>query len=88
MRWAGHVARMGEERKVYKVFVGKPECHNPRYITGMKLSYEEEKDIHSKITIFLQILRLLKITLKPNLVNRKKILTSYKTLAVPTSFIW
>jgi hypothetical protein len=25
MRWAGHVARMGEERKVYKVLVGKPE---------------------------------------------------------------
>jgi hypothetical protein len=25
MRWAGHVARMGEERKVYKVSVGKPE---------------------------------------------------------------
>jgi hypothetical protein len=25
MRWAGHVARMGEEREVYKVFVGKPE---------------------------------------------------------------
>jgi hypothetical protein len=25
MRWAGHVARLGEERKVYKVFVGKPE---------------------------------------------------------------
>jgi hypothetical protein len=24
MRWAGHVARMGEERKVYKVLVGKP----------------------------------------------------------------
>jgi hypothetical protein len=23
MRWAGHVARMGEERKVYKVFGGK-----------------------------------------------------------------
>jgi hypothetical protein len=23
--WAGHVARMGEERKVYKVLVGKPE---------------------------------------------------------------
>jgi hypothetical protein len=21
MRWAGHVARMGEERKVYRVFV-------------------------------------------------------------------
>jgi hypothetical protein len=25
MRWAGHVARMGEEGKVYKVLVGKPE---------------------------------------------------------------
>jgi hypothetical protein len=25
MRWAGHVARMGEERKVNKVLVGKPE---------------------------------------------------------------
>jgi len=25
MRWIGHVARMGEERLVYRVFVGKPE---------------------------------------------------------------
>jgi hypothetical protein len=25
MRWAGHVARMVEERKLYKVLVGKPE---------------------------------------------------------------
>jgi hypothetical protein len=25
MRWAGHVARMGEESKVYRVLVGKPE---------------------------------------------------------------
>jgi hypothetical protein len=25
MRWAGHVARVGEERKVYKVLAGKPE---------------------------------------------------------------
>jgi hypothetical protein len=25
MRWAEHVARMGEERKVYRVFVRKPE---------------------------------------------------------------
>jgi hypothetical protein len=25
MRWAGHVARMGEERKLYKDLVGKPE---------------------------------------------------------------
>ena len=25
MRWAGHVARMGEERGVYRVLVGKPK---------------------------------------------------------------
>jgi len=25
MRWAGHAARMGEERGVYRVSVGKPE---------------------------------------------------------------
>jgi len=25
MRWAGHVARMGERRDVYRVLVGKPE---------------------------------------------------------------
>jgi hypothetical protein len=25
MRWAGHVASMGEERKVYKVLMGRPE---------------------------------------------------------------
>jgi len=25
MRWAGHVARMGQRRGVYRVLVGKPE---------------------------------------------------------------
>jgi len=25
MRWTGHVARIGEERGVYRVLVGKPE---------------------------------------------------------------
>jgi hypothetical protein len=29
MRWAGHVARMGEERKVYKVLMRKPEVKRP-----------------------------------------------------------
>jgi hypothetical protein len=27
--WAGHVARIGEERKVYRVFDGKPEGRRP-----------------------------------------------------------
>jgi hypothetical protein len=29
MKWAGHVARMGEDRKVYKVLVRKPEGKRP-----------------------------------------------------------
>ena len=29
MRWAGHVARMEEERGVHKVLVGKPEGKRP-----------------------------------------------------------
>ena len=29
MRWAGHVARMGEERDAYRVLVGKPEGKRP-----------------------------------------------------------
>ena len=29
MRWAGNVARMGEERGVYRVLVGKPDGKRP-----------------------------------------------------------
>ena len=29
MRWAGHVARMGEGRGVYRILVGKPERKKP-----------------------------------------------------------
>ena len=29
MRWAGHVARMDEERGVYRVLLGKPEGRRP-----------------------------------------------------------
>jgi hypothetical protein len=29
MRWAGHVARVGEGRCVYRVLVGKPESRRP-----------------------------------------------------------
>jgi hypothetical protein len=29
MRWAGHEARMGEERGVHRVLVGKPEGKRP-----------------------------------------------------------
>ena len=29
IRWAGHVARMGKKRGVYRVLVGKPEGKRP-----------------------------------------------------------
>jgi hypothetical protein len=47
MRWAGHVARMGEERKVYKVLVGKPEGKRPlgrprrRWEHGIRMDLRE-----------------------------------------------
>jgi hypothetical protein len=29
MRWAGHVARVGEKRNLYRLLVGKPEGKRP-----------------------------------------------------------
>jgi hypothetical protein len=29
MKWAGHVARMGEKRNLYRLIVGKPEGKRP-----------------------------------------------------------
>jgi hypothetical protein len=45
MRWAGHVARVGEESKVYKVLVGKPEGKRPlgrprsRWENGIRMDW-------------------------------------------------
>jgi hypothetical protein len=36
MRWAGHVARMGEGRNVYRVLVGKPNGKTPLRIPGRR----------------------------------------------------
>jgi hypothetical protein len=47
MRWAGHVARMGEDRNVYRVLVGKPEGKRPlgrprrRWEDGIKMDVGE-----------------------------------------------
>jgi hypothetical protein len=47
MRWAGHVARKGEGRNVYKVLVGKPEGRRPlgrprrRWEDGIKMDLRE-----------------------------------------------
>jgi hypothetical protein len=43
MRWAGHVARIGEKRNVYTLYVGKPEGKRPlgrprrRWIDNIKM---------------------------------------------------
>jgi hypothetical protein len=47
MRWAGHVARIGEDRRVYKVLVGKPEGKSPlgrsrhRWEDGIRMDLRE-----------------------------------------------
>ena len=46
-RWAGHVARMGEERGAYKVLVGKPEGKRPlgrprrRWVDNVRMDLQE-----------------------------------------------
>ena len=34
MRWAEHVARMGDRRDIYRVLVGKPEGERPLDVDG------------------------------------------------------
>jgi len=47
MRWAGHVARMGEERGVYRVLVGKTEGKRPlgrprhRWVDNIRMDVQE-----------------------------------------------
>jgi hypothetical protein len=43
LRWAGHVARMGEKRNAYRILVGKPEGKRPlgrprrRWVDNIKM---------------------------------------------------
>jgi hypothetical protein len=47
MRWAGQVARMGEDRDVHRVLVGKPEVKRPlgrlrrRWEDNIKMDFQE-----------------------------------------------
>ena len=47
MRWAGHVARKGEERRVYRILVGKPEGKRPlgrprrRWVDNNRMDLQE-----------------------------------------------
>jgi hypothetical protein len=40
MRWAGHVARMGEKRNTYRILVGKPEGKRPNSYFEIKYFLE------------------------------------------------
>ena len=48
MRWAGHVARMGEDRGVHRVLVGKPDGKRPlgrprrRWEDNIKMDLQED----------------------------------------------
>jgi hypothetical protein len=42
MRWAGHVARMGEGKGVHRVLVGKPEGRRPLGRLGGTCEYGNE----------------------------------------------
>ena len=47
IKWAGHVARMGERRGVYRILVGKPEERRPlgrprrRWEDNIKINLQE-----------------------------------------------
>ena len=47
MRWAGHVARMGEEMVAYRFLVGKPEGKRPlgrprrRWVDNIRMDLQE-----------------------------------------------
>jgi len=47
MRWAGHVARMDEERELYRVLVGKPEGRRPlgrprrRWVDNIRMDLQD-----------------------------------------------
>jgi hypothetical protein len=47
MRWAGHVARMGEKRTAYRILVGKPEGKRPlgrprrRWVDNIKMDLRD-----------------------------------------------
>ena len=47
MRWAGHVARMGEVQEMYRVLLGKPEGRRPlgrprrRWVDNSRMDFQE-----------------------------------------------
>ena len=55
MRWAGHVARMGEDRVVHRELVGKPEGKRPlgrprrRWEDNIKMDLQEFRKLEEVV---------------------------------------
>jgi hypothetical protein len=45
MRWAGHIARMGQMRNAYNIFVAKPEGKRPCGRTGRRWEVNIRMDL-------------------------------------------
>jgi hypothetical protein len=45
MGWEGHVARMREERGVYRILVGRPECQRPLERSRRRWEYNIKLDL-------------------------------------------
>jgi hypothetical protein len=48
MRWAGHMARMGEGRGVYRILVGRPEGKRPLEIPRCRWEDNITMDLREK----------------------------------------
>jgi len=61
MRWACHVARMGEERGVYRVLVGKPEGKRPlgrtrrRWVDNIRLDLQERDKLAEVVSAVMNL---------------------------------
>jgi hypothetical protein len=61
MRWAGHVARTGENRNAYRALVGKPEGKRPlgrrirKWVDNVKMDLREIEGVVLTGSIWLRI---------------------------------
>jgi hypothetical protein len=66
IRWAGHVARMGERRGAYRALVGKPEGRRslgrPRRRWDARIQEAKERDTHLMVLYRLLAIRSHSVT--------------------------
>jgi hypothetical protein len=79
------MAFQGKEPKRSKIIIDNKstEQENTFKYLGTSVSYENEKDIDSKISKFLKITGIINNIFKPNKVRKNTIIKLYSTLALP-----